>query len=225
VIEPSGIASPSGVLEALESAGVKTYSVVGIVDATEFTELYESGMYGSFFEEQVKSADVILVNKTDLAGGETIAATEQLVQSINPQAILFRTRNAALTVELPAAQHLGNISSSGSHLSFDTVSIRVAAGVDIGRIEALFDNLARGLFGSVVRAKALVQTSAGPFRFDLASKRVDAAGFPEAVADSRIVVIGQNLDRTALHTKAGAVFPGFIVEADGQGCGISAGPV
>ena len=89
-------------------------------------------------------------------------------------------------------------------------------------LSALYDQL-----GTVVgHAKALVQTSAGPFRFDLASKRIDAAGFPEAVADSRIVVIGQNLDRIALYAEAGAVFPGFIVsQADGQECGTPAGPV
>ena len=40
VIEPSGVASPSGVLEALESAGVGPVTVVGVVDATEFLELH-----------------------------------------------------------------------------------------------------------------------------------------------------------------------------------------
>ena len=47
VIEPSGVASPSGVLEALESAGVKQVSVVGIVDATEFLvdKLKNHGLY------------------------------------------------------------------------------------------------------------------------------------------------------------------------------------
>ncbi len=50
VIEPSGVASPSGVLEALESTGIKVVTVVGIIDAVEFTELLKSGMYGSFFE-------------------------------------------------------------------------------------------------------------------------------------------------------------------------------
>src|SRR5512142_3133938 len=46
VIEPSGVAAPSAVLEALWSAGVKTVSVVGIVDAAEFTEIHDFGVYG-----------------------------------------------------------------------------------------------------------------------------------------------------------------------------------
>jgi len=225
VIEPSGIASPVGVLEALESAGVKTYSVIGIVDVTEFVELYESGMYGRFFEDQVRNADVILVNKTDLAGEETILAAEKLVQSVNPGAILFRTKNAVLSAELPAAGHRSGIYSSGSHLAYETVSLRVGSGVELGRIEDLFDGLALGRFGLVARAKALVQTDAGPFRFDLASARVDAAVFPSAVADGRIVVIGRDLDRTALHAAAGSAFPGFTLDQGGRECGTPAAPV
>src|SRR5512142_3020661 len=53
MIEPSGVASPSGVLDALAGAGEAPASVVGIVDAVEFAELLESGMYGRFFEEQI----------------------------------------------------------------------------------------------------------------------------------------------------------------------------
>jgi G3E family GTPase len=72
VIEPSGVASPSGVLEALEGAGIDRTDVIGNVDATEFTGLYDSGMYGRFFKDQIALADVVLVNKTDLADEGTI---------------------------------------------------------------------------------------------------------------------------------------------------------
>ena len=58
--------------------------MIGIVDATEFTELYESDMYGSFFEDQIRNSDIILVNKTDLADESVIAAAELLIGSINP---------------------------------------------------------------------------------------------------------------------------------------------
>jgi G3E family GTPase len=68
VIEPSGLASPSSVLKALESTGIKVVTVLGIIDAVEFTELLKSGMYGSFFEDQVSLADVVLVNKQDGPG-------------------------------------------------------------------------------------------------------------------------------------------------------------
>src|SRR5512139_3098731 len=49
VVEPSGVASPSGILEALASARVGPVTVVGLVDATEFLELRRAEMYGTFF--------------------------------------------------------------------------------------------------------------------------------------------------------------------------------
>ncbi len=107
VIEPSGVASPSSVLEALEDAGAGPASVVGIVDAAEFTELQDSGMYGSFFEDQLKSSDVVLVNKTDIAEEEKISETIRRIESINPRAIVLRTVNAKTQKEslpLPAGE-------------------------------------------------------------------------------------------------------------------------
>lgn len=65
-IEPSGVASPSGVIDVLDTLGIGPVTVVGIVDATEFLEAYETDMYGWFFKNQVTQSDIVLVNKTDL---------------------------------------------------------------------------------------------------------------------------------------------------------------
>src|SRR5512139_968435 len=46
LIEPSGVAAPSGVLEALETLPVGQVTVVCIVDATEFLELSDADAFG-----------------------------------------------------------------------------------------------------------------------------------------------------------------------------------
>ena len=194
LIEPSGVASPSGVLEALESAGTGSASVIGIVDATEFTELYESQMYGSFFEDQIVNSDIILVNKTDLADETTTAAAERLIGSINPLALLFRTVNAAIDISLPEALRHHGIHSSGCHLRFETISIDLAGTMELARVQSLFDDLSAGKYGQVVRAKALIGTTDGPYRFDSAFGKVDRARFEKAISGSRLVVIGEGLD-------------------------------
>ena len=198
IIEPSGVASPSGVLEALESAGIGSASVIGIADATEFTELYQSGMYGSFFEDQVKNSDIILVNKTDLAEESMIIAAERLIASINPLAILLRTVHAVMAIPLPTAPLHREIHSSGSHLHFETLSFRLGNRPDREAFAKFFDDLASGLYGSVVRAKALINTVEGAYRFDCAYGKVDAVRFEKDVEESRLVVIGEKLNGTAL---------------------------
>jgi G3E family GTPase len=199
VIEPSGVASPSGVLEALASAGIGHVSVVGIVDATEFLELHEAEVFGTFFRDQIVNADVILVNKIDLAGEETTRRTVAVIESLNPAAIVLRAVQAKLEGTLPEARGEREIVTAGhAHFRFDTVSFKIPAGMPRKTMEQLMREFAAGRHGKVVRAKALVTTDRGPWRFDLAFGNVSAAAFPTPVAESRMVVIGADLDRAAI---------------------------
>jgi G3E family GTPase len=201
LIEPSGVASPSGVLDALTSAGNGLVSVVGIIDATEFTELYDSGMYGSFFEDQITHADVILVNKTDLARKEMIAETINRIESINPRAILFRTVNAEIRESMTEISHIPRDQRSHhAHFNFSTMAIRLKKAVDLASFNERLNELARGKYGTVVRAKALVQTERGPYRFDIVFGKVDSAPFDKDVEDSRIVIIGEELKQEAFRS-------------------------
>lgn len=194
LIEPSGVASPSGVLEAIEDAGTGSASIIGIIDSTEFAELYESEMYGSFFEDQIVNSDVILVNKTDLAAESAIDAAERLISIVNPRAILFRTVNAKIDVPLPDAPLQRTITAGNSHLHFETFSFPLADKIEFALIQQTFADLSRGKFGRVARAKALVSTTNGPYRFDSAFGKTDAIRFDKDVTAGRMVVIGEHLD-------------------------------
>jgi len=198
VIEPSGVASPSAVLEALDTAGIGAASVVGIIDAVEFSELYESGMYGSFFQDQIENSDIILVNKIDLANEALIAAAERMVGSINPLAVLVRSVNAELSIPLPEPPKQRQVRQGNCHFHFDTVTFRLRRRVGFAAISRIFEDIAGGLYGTVARAKALINTSDGPYRFDCVYGKVDRERFSKDVTDSRIVIIGELLDRQAL---------------------------
>jgi G3E family GTPase len=199
VIEPSGVASPSGVLEALESAGIKTVTVVGIIDVVEFIELFDSGMYGSFFEDQVSLADVILVNKTDLASESSIVETINRIESINPRAVLFRTKNAEIRESLPDVPAHARARGDGhGHFQFNTMTIRPQRISDLAVLTSGLGDLAQGKYGTVVRAKALVRTEQGPYRFDIVYGKMDCVPFEKDVEDSRIVIIGEGLDAVGI---------------------------
>ena len=198
LIEPSGVASASGVLEALESAEAGPASVIGIVDVTEFVELYESGMYGSFFRDQIVNSDVILVNKTDLADEAAIAAAERLITSINPHAVLLRAVQADLNIPLPDAPLRRDIHPGACHFHFETVSFRIEGRPALADFATFFDELAGERFGPVARAKALVATREGPYRFDSTYGKVDRVRFEKDIENSRLVVIGEGLEKAAL---------------------------
>lgn len=194
-IEPSGVASPSGVIDVLHSLKLLPVTVVGIIDVSEFIEAYEAEMYGWFFKSQVTWSDVVLVNKTDLVDEDRVAKTVLLIEKLNQNAVIVPTVNAELNEQVL----LENVSTTkkldvhGHELRFETVSVRLDKKADIDHISRFFTTLAGGECGNVVRAKGLVQTNRGPYRFDLASKQVAAVPFDQEIKDSRIVVIGTEL--------------------------------
>ncbi len=206
VIEPSGIASPVGVLEALESCGITSYSVIGVVDVTEFAELYRAGIYGNFFHEQIEMSDVVLVNKMDLVEEGKMAEAEELIVAINPRAILFRTEDAFPHHPLPAGERKaatgGTVQrlsfGSSSHIHFETLSFTLNAGMPLAGFSKLFQDVVAGRFGSVARAKALLHTDKGPYRFDGVYGKIDRVPFEKDIEEGRLVVIGEKLDRQAM---------------------------
>ena len=199
VIEPSGVASVSGILEALGVLDLKQITVVGIVDATEFTELYESGMFGSFFEDQIKNSDVLLINKIDLVDERLVGKTAAVIEQLNPGALVYRTIKAGMDVPLPGVRREAVFKAEEPfHCRFDTVSIPLKDAADSAVIRKLFDDMGQGIYGEVVRAKALIRTDKGPYRFDLSYGKVDGIPFDAPVANGRLVVIGEGLKKDSI---------------------------
>lgn len=194
VVEPSGLASPSGVLEVIASLGINPVTVICVIDPREFIDVYDTQMYGTFFEDQVRNADIVLINKIDLADAETTDHAESIVADMNPTAITFRTINTILEKPLPevGGDHANPVNSD-AHIDVESISLEIERGVSFSTVEDLFDGLTRGLYGKIARAKALVQTDNGPYRFDLSGGRVDITPFEKNIEKGRIVVIGQDL--------------------------------
>lgn len=119
VVELSGVAEPKRVKELVDQAkavqsplteGIGLPKVVTVVDAstfckdymefktlmerpdlTDFTTDAAYGNVGTLLVEQVEEADVVVLNKSDLANDEELAATESMVKAVNKQATVRET--------------------------------------------------------------------------------------------------------------------------------------
>lgn len=91
VVEATGVASPGDMLEDLNESRIARELDVGplvtVVDAPKFTRLRQ--MLGEFYEEQVENADVLVLNKIDLATPGELEAAKAAVREINPDAVLL----------------------------------------------------------------------------------------------------------------------------------------
>ncbi|HXX53442.1 MAG TPA: GTP-binding protein, partial [Thermodesulfovibrionales bacterium] len=202
IIEPSGVASPSAVLEALDLVKIGPVTIVGIIDATEFIELYESQMFGNFFEDQIVNSDIILVNKTDLVDERAVPRIMHILETMNPGAMIFPTVNASLNGPLPEVSRRGSpVRKFETHIHLETFTANITRTEPLSFYKNLFSGMVEGTFGRVVRAKALVQTDEGPFRLDISSGRLDCVPFARPVTHSRLVIIGEDLKRELLLAK------------------------
>ena len=91
VVEATGVASPGDMLEDLNDSKIARELAVGplvtVVDAPKFTRLQR--MLGEFYEEQVENADVLVLNKIDLATPGALEEAKAAVREINPDAVLL----------------------------------------------------------------------------------------------------------------------------------------
>jgi len=199
IIEPSGIASPSGVLEAFETLKISSVTVIGIVDATEFLELNHEDAFGRFFEDQITNSDVVLVNKTDLVEKNVAERTVQAIELINPNAIVFSTVNCITGSTLPGASEAKrNIDRHTPHFNFETISLKLGESLDHEWLSDFFQDMSFGKYGDIVRAKALVNTLQGPYQFDLSFANIKSVPFEKTVTGSRLVIIGRDIRRDAI---------------------------
>ena len=108
LIEPSGVGKLSDVAAAVERVeDAKIGSKVTVVDAGK-AKMYARN-FGEFFNDQVSSADLIVMSRTDTAGEKKILEATELLKGMNPEAGLITTPWA----ELDGAQILAAMQENG----------------------------------------------------------------------------------------------------------------
>jgi len=194
MIEPSGIATVSAVVEALNSSGINRYTVITLIDPTEFVEFYESEAWGNFLQDQIKTADIILINKIDLATKDNINKAEQLLQQLNNKAIIVKSTYGRLDHPIEQQSHHIDTKETAHPVHLQTHTLNLKGSLSLQKIEEFMDNIANGQFGHIIRAKGLIQTDRGSYRVDYASGRIHIEPLSWNTSESRIVIIGENID-------------------------------
>ena len=97
VVEATGVAQPGDILDTLYEPPANEYSrirhLVTVVDADFFKA---KDMFGPFYDNQIRCADTILLNKIDLIPTESISDIQDSLQEMNPGAAIFTTQYCAV---------------------------------------------------------------------------------------------------------------------------------
>ncbi len=174
--------------------------------------------------EQIALADLLVVNKTDLATEEELRAIEARLGDINPLAAIHRSQRADLALDHVlgrGAFDIGRIASLGMdstpHVHDDTcshepvhdsgirsVSLSSERPMDGGKISDWLNDLLARKGADILRAKGIVAVLGEQRRLVFQAVHMLLEGDyqgdwkPEEARRSRLVFIGRNLDQSAL---------------------------
>lgn len=154
VMELSGVGEPARVAPWANTAGFRLDGIVVAADADQITDMVDRRFVGETIREQLRTADVVLLTKTDLAadGG---AAARELVRATTEAPIVDAVRGV---VDADVVLGIGHADEPLGPARPSRPGHPVATTIELGdvtaaQLQALIDGLDPGL----LRAKGLVR--------------------------------------------------------------------
>jgi G3E family GTPase len=196
ITEASGIADPRKTAQYGTTPGFRLDGVVVVADACTLDATLGDARIASQVITQLQRADVIVLNKTDVATDEQIGAATELLDRHCPAVPTLPAAHASVPLPLlldlhPVRHDLveeGDPAGPAVH-GFETLTIRTDRPVSRERLSEIVGELPPG----VLRAKGLVEDASGAswilHRVGM-TQQVVAASAPIAVSLGRIVLIG-----------------------------------
>jgi G3E family GTPase len=223
IVETTGLADPLPVvLTFLRSEfrdAVRVDSIVAVADADSFSlDLFNSKAAAN----QLRYADVVLLNKCDLVGPGVAAAIEEKIRTIGEEARIVRTTRARIPLPLILSAGLFRsdryLADHGhDHLvadGFDAVSFESEAPFAPDRFQSFLEGMPRNVF----RGKGIlwIQGSDERHIFHLVGRRFTLDKSPEAEPKrNRLVLIGQNLNSKELRARLASCIAAPTIPAPG----------
>lgn len=199
LIEPSGIAQASGVINVLEDEVladvVRLDAVVTIVDASSFLEFSKPETFGTFFLDQVTNADLIVINKTDMVSPEELEKVSRRVSVLNPSALSVETTFCRMESPLPSGRTKKVFSMGRFSIGMECFSMVPGQPISRDRLDQFTSAVVKGSFGRVYRGKGIFPSPEGGWvNLQIVGENVSVTPFSEEVRP-RLTLIGYDLDR------------------------------
>lgn len=204
IVEATGVADPEDMLDDLEDPSMRdkidVAPIVTVVDAANFNKI--RSMLGEFYVSQVLNADIVLLNKVDLAGSETVQDVASQVGQINPEAEVRLTEHCKVDADFifsPFSHQNGEYAETPSqahhdhrHHEHDTMMSVVVEPFD-NFSKSDLEKAVTTLPERVWRIKGHVLLDNTPALVQYASGVLDISE-SEPRDDYRLVVIGQSFE-------------------------------
>ncbi len=195
IAETSGVAEPDSVVFGVEEGlpDVRLDSVVAVADVDGMVRFPDLGFATRL---QFETADLILVNKIDLATDADTTQVESRLDEINSIAQKFRTVRCEIDPRLLLGTEEGHRSRTRKVVKahdrvseVQSFSYTSAGRVDLEKFEAVVD----GLLPDIYRAKGFLRCQNRGLMFNFVAGRWELEPFP--AERTELVFIGRNADQ------------------------------
>ena len=202
VIEPTGVAMLSNLinnLKQIEYEHIKLMAPISIVDALSL-ERYKNE-FPEIYKDQIKFADTVIISKSESLTESEANKLEDEISQINRSCNVISKHYSTLpeswwdsilvkyldgSIEIPLKDEFDNVFDS---FSLEHISIR-----SVERFIIFLENLIRGIYGNVFRAKGSFSIKGLPLRFDVADSRYQIEIDTNNISN-KVVFIGTDIKK------------------------------
>jgi G3E family GTPase len=226
IIEPSGVGKLSEVLSAIKNSELKSFmtisSIITVVDVTKFN-IYITN-FGEFYKDQIKSAETVVLTRTEFIDEDKIKAIVADVKKLNSSCSIITTpieelsaekimNSAKVSFEKELLTEIVSLKRTSLKIKnaeinrqahradeiFDSWGIETPVVYDKNELIKNINSLKNeGTFGIVLRAKGIVRISKNNWiEFDYVPGELNLR---ETAADypGKLCVIGSKLNKREL---------------------------
>jgi G3E family GTPase len=209
LVETTGVADPLPVAQTLLRPEFRdTLRLDAIVAVADAEHLSPDHFDSTAARQQLRHADVILVNKCDRVGEQALGGVEARIRTLNAEARMIRTTRSAAPLPMILDVELFDSASSDedhhhhTHLADDgfvSLSFESDRPFSVTRFQAFLDERPPGLF----RGKGFLHLAETGERyvFHLVGGRFTLEKDRGSIGMNRLVLIGRHLDLDDLRTR------------------------
>ncbi len=218
IVEPTGVGMLSNVLaniKEIEYERIKLLAPVTIVDGKSIDRY--SKQYDELFNDQVKGSDVIVISKMESSGDDEKEEVVSKIKAINPQADVicdhYTKEDEVFFHNLLEHEFGREVSPKEENAGILPENFSIE-GIEVDSLPELIcflEDIIRGEYGEIIRAKGHLQGKDEILRFEVADRTYYITGVTAEIKPSA-AFIGHDIHRQALRKK---LFRG-IEKASGQ---------
>ena len=199
IVEPSGVAMLSKIIQNIKQIEYEHISLLApivILDAANYH--YYMSDYPAIAQDQLKNAHFVIISKINSGNLSELSNIESFIKDVNEEAITVKYdyKNADNTFWhkiLNTNYDKSLIESKEEPENLDTVAFTETNIDNVYKLSVLLENIVRGQYGEIVRAKGSIYIDDYRLSFDLVSAKYSILITYKDALDEEILY--SNIDR------------------------------